>query len=230
MATSIVQEIISLFYPHICPSCEKPIHKLEWRICLTCRSLLPRTKYEFIDDNPVEKILMGKCHVEGAFSFFYFKKSNSIQKLIHALKYKGMITIGIELGEIIGQHLKNNRRFNTPTWIIPVPLHPSKKRLRGYNQCDSIATGIGKQMQIETCLDHVSRIKSTTSQTNKGHYERFKNVEETFQITQPEQFVNNSVLIVDDVITTGSTLASLVREFNKIEGCKVYVCTVAIAS
>lgn len=175
-------------------------------------------------------LLEGKCIVEHAFAFYYFKTGNTIQELMHALKYKGVIKVGEEFGQIVGQHLSKNKRYKAIDYVIPLPLHKSKKRLRGYNQCDSIAQNIAIKLNTKFNNKLVKRIRATESQTTKSHFERHENADEIFKIRRPKTFENKQVLLVDDVITTGSTISSLAGEFNKIDNCKVYIGTIAIAS
>ena len=226
----MLKEIISLFYPQICAGCLKPVHKSHWAICLNCRIKMPRTKFQVFEVNPVIKLLEGKCTVEHAFAFYYFKTDNTVQDLMHALKYKGVTKVGEEFGQIVGQHLSRNKHYKAIDCVIPLPLHISKQRLRGYNQCDSIARSIATKLTTKFDNKEVKRIKATESQTTKTHFERHENADKIFKIKNPKIFENKSVLLIDDVITTGSTLSSLAAEFNTIPNCRVYVGTIAIAS
>ncbi len=226
----MLKEILSLFYPQICASCHKPVHKSHWAICLNCRIKMPRTKFQVFDDNPVLNLLEGKCTVDHAFAFYYFKTDNTVQDLMHALKYKGITKVGEEFGQIVGQHLSRNKHYKAIDYVIPLPLHISKQRLRGYNQCDSIARSIAAKLTTKFDNKQVKRIKATESQTTKTHFERHENADKIFKIKNPKIFENKSVLLIDDVITTGSTLSSLAVEFNAISNCRVYIGTIAIAS
>lgn len=226
----MLKEIISLFYPQICAGCLKPVHKSHWAICLNCRIKMPRTKFQVFEVNPVIKLLEGKCTVEHAFAFYYFKTDNTVQDLMHALKYKGVTKVGEEFGQIVGQHLSRNKHYKAIDCVIPLPLHISKQRLRGYNQCDSIARSIATKLTTKFDNKEVKRIKATESQTTKTHFERHENADKIFKIKNPKIFENKSVLLIDDVITTGSTLSSMAAEFNAIPNCRVYVGTIAIAS
>ena len=163
----MLKEIISLFYPQICAGCLKPVHKSHWAICLNCRIKMPRTKFQVFEVNPVIKLLEGKCTVEHAFAFYYFKTDNTVQDLMHALKYKGVTKVGEEFGQIVGQHLSRNKHYKAIDCVIPLPLHISKQRLRGYNQCDSIARSIATKLTTKFDNKEVKRIKATESQTTK---------------------------------------------------------------
>lgn len=226
----MLKEIISLFYPQNCVGCGRVVHRLDWSICLSCRTQLARTRFERHSINPTSKLLIGKCNFSAATSFFYYKKGNTVQQLIYALKYEGNTRIGKNLGEIIGQHLRKHTTYQQVDLVVPLPLHRSKKRLRGYNQCDSIAQGIATKMNVPFYSTGVKRIKQNSSQTQKGYFDRHKNVEGLFAVTQPTAFEGKSVLLIDDVITTGSTLAAFASSFNTIPNCQIFICTIAIAS
>ena len=224
------KEIISLIYPHLCVSCGKSLHRAKWNICLSCRSTLPSTGFANQSVNPVMKLLWGKAEFSHASSCFYFRKKGKMQKLIHALKYKGNTKLGVELGKLMSKELMLSSAYKKIDLIVPLPLHPSKKMLRGYNQCDFLAEGISELMEKPVEYNGLRRIVATSSQTKKDHFERHRNVDQIFEIEKPEKFKNRTVLLVDDVITTGSTLASCAHELNKIENCKTIICTTAIAS
>ncbi len=226
----MLKEIISLFYPQNCAGCKKPVHKSEWAICLTCRIKMPQTKYLKSEENPVKQLLLGKCDVEHAFSFYNYQKGQRVQDLMYALKYQGVTQVGDEFGQIIGQHIKKEKRYSNIDFVIPLPLHISKQRIRGYNQCDSIARNIAAIISATYAPKFVKRIRATESQTKKSHFERHQNSVQIFKIKKPVKFEGKSVLLVDDVITTGSTLASLAQEFNSVDKCKVFIVTVAIAT
>ena len=104
--------------------------------------VIPRTNYHIEEDNPVAQLFWGRCMIEKAAAFSYYNKGSRIRNLIHNLKYKGIKEIGYELGRIYGLSLKSSGFTADIDLIIPVPLHPSKKRIRGFNQSDTISTGI----------------------------------------------------------------------------------------
>jgi ComF family protein len=190
---------------------------------------MPKTHFASRLQNPVLNLLWGKAKVIHASSTYYFKKGNHIQKLMHQLKYKGKEDLGIELGKLMAKELLKSKTYSNIDWVIPVPLHPAKKRLRGYNQCDSIAYGLAEEMNCDAVLDLVSRSRHSDSQTRKGHYERHVNVLDLFRIKKPERFNQKKLLVIDDVITTGSTMASLVSTINNKTDAQVLVSSLAIA-
>ncbi|MGB0404240.1 MAG: ComF family protein [Salibacteraceae bacterium] len=175
------------------------------------------------------KLLWGKAEIDHASSLFYFNKGNRIQKLMHQLKYKGQEKLGEELGEIMGKELLNEETYKNIDGIIPVPLHASKLRVRGYNQCDPIAKGLARILKTAIYYDVVIRSRANVSQTLKNHFERHENVDELFEVKKPELLNNRKILLIDDVITTGSTLASCAKSINQCSNSKLLVSTLAIA-
>lgn len=225
----MLNEILSLIFPHVCLACAQPLQNKEMHVCLSCKSKLPKTHFAKRIENPVFTLLWGKAQIVHASSAFYFKKGNRVQKLMHQLKYKGKEELGVELGTLMGSELSQSEIYDEVDFVIPVPLHPSKKRLRGYNQCDSIAYGLSEFMGIEVDTEGIKRRRFNSTQTKKGHYERHKNVENLFEVACPEKYSQKTILLVDDVITTGSTLASLAKRLNEVSDCKILVSTLAIA-
>jgi ComF family protein len=148
---------------------------------------------------------------------------------VHNLKYKGIKEIGFELGKIYGSVLYDSGFTSGIDLIIPVPLHPSKKRQRGFNQSDIISAGLSYAAGLPVDVKILERKVSTGTQTRKSRYERWANVEGTFNVTDPQSLEGRHILLVDDVITTGSTIESCVNELLKIDGVKVSVVTLAVA-
>lgn len=143
--------------------------------------------------------------VHEAFSFLHFQKGNITQTLLHALKYKGRQDVGERLGQLFGNEL-SEAGYTGPEFIVPLPLHEARLRVRGYNQCDSMARGLKKALGIPIGHHMVERVLSNSTQTNKSRFDRWLNVERIFTVPQPNKIAGKHILLIDDVITTGSTL------------------------
>jgi len=191
--------------------------------------VIPRTGYHLKNDNPVAQLFWGRCMIEKASAFSFYTKGSRIRNLIHNLKYNSIKEIGFEIGKIYSLSLQSSGFFKDIDLIIPVPLHPSKKRKRGFNQSDCISSGISEVTGLPVYADSLVRITLTETQTQKSRYERWTNVEGIFQAPDPEQLKGKHVLLVDDVITTGSTIESCTNEILKIEGTRVSVLALAFA-
>jgi ComF family protein len=155
--------------------------------------------------NPVAQLFWGRVRIIHATSFFFFFKGSIYQKLIHKLKYEGRMDIAYQLGRLFGAELKATF-FSEADYVIAVPLHPQRQRKRGYNQSEVIAMGISDILQIKLVKGNLIRNKSTSTQTRKNRFERFLNMDGSFELREPNSLYGKKLILVDDVVTTGSTL------------------------
>lgn len=146
--------------------------------------------------------------IRKAYAFFSLDSNSNYMNLIYSLKYKGQKKIGINLGQEFGKILK--RIINTKyDLIIPVPIHRARMRERGYNQSEMIALGISPELGIEVDTKIIKRTKYTQTQTQLSFEERKKNVENVFAPYRNNiNLEGKKILLIDDVLTTGSTLNS----------------------
>jgi ComF family protein len=198
-------------------------------ICTECFVVIPRTNYHFVEDNPVAQLFWGRCLIEKAAAFSYYNKGSRIRKLIHNMKYNGIREIGYDLGRLYGLSLKTSGFINDIDIIIPVPLHPLKERIRGFNQSETISMGIADVTRLPVDIKSLARILVSATQTKRSRYERWTNVEGIFQVIDSKSIMGKHILLVDDVITTGSTIESCANELLRIEGVKVSVVALAFA-
>lgn len=227
---SFIKDVYSLFFPKICALCNDVLVKNEETICIKCRFELPLADIIEISDNLVEKTFHGKIDLEFSSSMFFYKRKNKAQILINELKHKGREDIGVFLGKWYGKSLSESKRLPEIDYVIPVPLDSKKLKLRGYNQ----VTKFGAELAIklgakfnETCLISVS---APNAQKFKKRMDRWKNVENNFSITDYDIFKDKSVLLVDDVITTGATIEACVNQLILIKGIKISVVSIAFTS
>ena len=191
--------------------------------------VIPRTNYHLQENNPVAQLFWGRCNIEKAAAFSYYTKGSRIRNLIHNLKYKGIREIGYELGRIYGLSLKESGFTNNIDLIMPVPLHPVKKRVRGFNQSEFISMGISDVIYSPVDISSLIRKIGSATQTKRSRYDRWTNVDGIFQVAEPLPLSGKHILLVDDVITTGSTIEACTNELLKIEGVKVSVVALAYA-
>ncbi len=222
------RDMISLVYPKICIACDRPLLKHEGSLCTFCIYSLPKTNFHTQNDNLVSRLFWGKSEIEGAASYFHFEKGGHVQQLIHKFKYKGLKEIGIEVGMHYGAELKDFAPYANADIIVPVPLHKSKQRKRGYNQSEFFAIGLSQSMKIPTDVTSLYRAKATDTQTRKSRFERFENVESIFQLKGNHLLSAKHILLVDDVVTTGSTLEACCQTL-KAAGNKISLVTMAYA-
>lgn len=222
-------DFVSLIYPELCVVCNENLLNSEHQICLNCLNDLPRTGYHLLKNNPIEKRFWGKVPIFRGTAFFYFHKGSHFQKVLHSLKYKGNMEVGETLGKYAASDLLESDDFKTIDVIIPVPLHPKKYQLRGYNQSEWIGRGLSVILEKPMDLLTLRRIRENTTQTKKNVYERYENTEGIFEITDKNRLAGKHILLVDDVLTTGSTLEACIRVLLEIENVKVSIFTLAVA-
>ncbi len=222
-------DFISLLFPRLCYGCGDHLLRNENLICTECFVKIPRTDFHSDEDNLVAQLFWGRCHLEKAAAFSFYTKGSRIKNLIHNLKYKGIKEIGHELGRIYGLSLKSTGFTDGIDLIIPVPLHRAKQRLRGFNQSEMISSGIAQAAGLEVDTISLLRITGSATQTKRSRYDRWTNVEGIFRVTDPSGIEGKHILLVDDVITTGSTIESCANELLKVEGVKVSVVALAFA-
>ena len=150
--------------------------------------------------------------------------------MIHELKYRGNKEIGIVLGKYAALDLLQSEDFNSIDVIIPVPLHRKKLAKRGYNQSDQIGIGISRIMEKPLTTHNLVRKHENTTQTKKSVFERFENTQGIFELKNPDELAGKHILLVDDVLTTGSTLEACVHALKEAEDVKVSVFTLAVAT
>jgi ComF family protein len=210
-AIEILSDFVSLFFPRYCRGCEEALVKGEELICTKCLLELPRSYYHIETENPFYSKFKGRIPVSYVMTLFKFVKSSRVQHLLHSLKYQNQPELGNTLGRMYGYDLAGANYKNRFDLIIPVPLHASKKRRRGYNQSEEFGIGLAEVLEIACSDTFMKRVIKTETQTRKSRLNRWENVSEVFQVTKPEKIKGQRVLLVDDVVTTGATLEACGR-------------------
>ena len=224
-----ISDILELVFPSLCITCGERLVTQEKFVCFSCWNDLPKTNFHMDQDNKVAQLFWGRANIEMATSFFSYRKGSNYQQIIHFIKYKGLKDLGYEAGKRYGLQLKESGRFDMIDAIVPVPLHPKKEKKRGYNQCDWIALGISDALQKDMISGNLYRDIYTSTQTRKNRYERFQNVEGIFRVKKSEEFTGKHILLVDDVVTTGSTLEACAFALLQIKNVRVSIATLAFA-
>ena len=229
LSQTYLADFAGLLFPELCPACGESLMAGEDTICTDCRFTLPFTNFHLQPDNIVARQFWGKVELQGAYALYYFAKGGKVQNLMHHFKYKGMQQIGVLLGNMAGEQLVKSTVFSSVDMIIPVPLHKKRLKERGYNQSTCFANGLAQKLNALVDDDNLVRVKSTETQTHKSRFSRFENMLEVFKVINPERLIGKHVLLVDDVITTGSTLEACSLQLLKIEGLKLSIATIAYA-
>ncbi|MBW4891167.1 ComF family protein [Mucilaginibacter sp. HMF5004] len=224
-----ISDFIALIFPELCQACNQNLVQGEKLICTACTYDLPYTNFHLHKENVVARQFWGRIDVSMVYVLLYFSKGGKVQNLMHRFKYRNAPLIGNKLGSIAGAQLLQRKPADHIDMIVPVPLHPKKLRSRGYNQSAQFAQGLSGPMNIPVDMDNLVRVKHTDTQTKKSRFSRYENMQEVFTIRYPEKFKGKHILLVDDIITTGSTLEACGIELLKIEGVKVSLAAIAYA-
>jgi len=221
--------LLNLFFPKSCAGCHSFLLSDEIVICTSCRHEIPLTNHHKTINNETFQKFYGKLPVEFASSLFYFHKKGIVQEMIHKLKYKGHDEIGETIGNWYAEDLKLLEHFATIDLIIPVPLHKKKFRERGYNQVTKFGEALSKGLEIPYNDAILVRNVYSKTQTRKNLLGRTAVIENIFDVRFSEVHHNKHFLLIDDVITTGSTLEACGRALLKIPGAKISIVSMAMS-
>ena len=223
------QTLINVLFPKICLGCNNLLLSNENVICTVCRHEIPLTNHYLTPDNEGMKKFYGKVPVEFCSTFIYFQKKGIVQEMIHNLKYRGHEEIGTLLGEWSAEDLKTLAISKSFDEIIPVPLHKRRLRKRGYNQVTTFGKALSENLEIPFNENLLSRIVFSKTQVRKNLLGRTDIKENIFEVNFTEKDNNKHFLLIDDVLTTGSTLEACCRALLKIPGAKISIVCMAMS-
>lgn len=224
-----LKNLLDLIYPRTCASCKQALRDTDAPVCISCILDLPIILSDVIQQTKIRQKFDGKVNINDAKSYLLFQKGNVAQKLIYALKYNNNKNIGLWLGKRVGFELVKLSKQDKIDFIVPVPLHPAKEKQRGYNQAEIISKGLSEVLDIPVEAGILRKIKHNTSQTKKDRFERYLNTTNIFEVVDKSKLAGKSVYLIDDVLTTGSTLEAAAYELITC-GCQVYIITIASAN
>ncbi|MGF1533738.1 MAG: ComF family protein [Bernardetiaceae bacterium] len=224
-----LNDFVHLLFPAFCLSCEAGIERNEALICTTCRLTLPVTDHHTHPENEIWQRFVGRVPIWRAQSYLYFRRKTNVQHLLHQLKYNNHPEIALLLGQWYGNVLATTDLPQSIDLIAPVPLHPTKRKIRGYNQSDGFAQGLSERLGIPWMPDLLLRTAHLESQTKKDRLHRFATTQGLFVVPKPDLVADKHLLIVDDVLTTGATLESCAQAALNAQAAKVSLATIAAA-
>lgn len=228
MTFQLLHDLAGLFYPQLCCGCDTPLVKGETHLCLHCLNDLPYTRFEQEQDNAMERIFTGRVDIAWAAGLLYFSKDTRVQQIIHHIKYKKRQDLAVWMGRQMGSALQQAAKH--ADLLIPVPLHPEKEKRRGYNQSAELAKGIAESTGIALDTTTLSREQFTATQTRKSRISRWENVEGAFRVKDPSVIAGKHLLLVDDVVTTGSTLEACAHQLLQAGCASVAISTLGFAT
>lgn len=220
----ISHAFLNVFYPNQCQICSVDLNMNEKHVCLTCSYDLPYIAQSPYQMNQLKQLFWGRVDVEDVFSLLNYQRGNQTQKILHQLKYGKKTKLGTYFGEVLGSVMPLDYK---PDLIFPIPLHPKKLKMRGFNQSLVIAQGIKRKIDSIVSEKYLFRVNHNESQTKFSKYDRWNNVNRIFEVKRGHELENKHILLVDDVLTTGATIESCVAELLQIKNCKVSIATLA---
>jgi ComF family protein len=228
--SNIARSFADFIYPPVCSTCWRNLARGESYICHYCwdgfervaptESMIQVIEGKFLADQSVDKIE----------SVFLFEQDPRVRIAIHLLKYAGAENIAERLGIFIAKKIAGDQRLSMSSMIVPIPLHAARKRERGYNQSELIANSIGRELRIQHEPRLLLRTRQTQTQTMFDAEGRKKNIAGAFSIGRnfSEAVGGKSILLIDDVITTGSTIKECAKVLKENGAGAVYAASAAI--
>ncbi len=226
--------LTDLLYPRRCPVCDRAVLPFGSLICETCEKKLVYVKPPYcmkcgkaLEEEETE--YCGDCgrrrhlYDSGRALFAYRGVSDSIYRF----KYKGRREYAAYYGECMARHLGEWILRCRPDAIIPVPIHDSKRRARGYNQAEALAKELGKKLRIPVYTDLIKRVRKTAPMKDLSAFERQNNLKRAFKICRYDVKLS-TIIIIDDIYTTGSTIDAMSYELRRAGVRRIYFAALAI--
>lgn len=192
-------------FPRTCRVCGRSLGHYEQLLCLGCMADMPRTGLHHDPFNTVHQRVAGTTPVDIAAGWFYYYSDSPYARLIREAKYADMPSTGRRLGAMYGRELADEGLRGRFDVLLPVPLHRDRLLRRGYNQSLMIARGLASELGCDVG-DNLVAVRPHRTQTSRGGYERYANVRGSFAVRSPGELDGLHIAVVDDVITTGSTV------------------------
>lgn len=224
------QNLLQTLFPSTCACCGEVLMAGENQICINCLANLTATLYSSHDDNHTERLLTGRIPLQHATSLFVFRQGNTVQQLIHAMKFHGNSDLGLLMGRQMGLELLHSGRFDDIDLLVPVPLHWRRRLQRGYNQSELLCRGISQIMGRPVNTRALVRHRYTHQQSLQSSADRMENVKDAFSLRRPDDLRGKHILLVDDVLTTGATLVSCCEALSALKNLKISIATLSIAN
>lgn len=225
----MLQHLLNLFFPKACAGCNAILLSDEKVICTQCRHEIPVTNQHLLVDNEVMQKFYGRIPLEFGSALFYFHKKGIVQEMIHLLKYKGHEEVSELVGNWYGETLKEVEILKEVDYIIPVPLHKKRLKERGYNQVEGFGKALSAHLEIPYEDQLLFRKLHTKTQTKKDLLGRADVIATVFDVDFLEKHHHKHFLLIDDVITTGSTLEACSKALLKIPGAKISIVCMAMS-
>ena len=228
------QSVWEVFVPTCCMACESKLVQEEQVICSSCLALITRTEHNVLHENGIDMLFAElikevgrrvRYERGGAWGYYNRERGQVLRRLIERGKYGAhpQAEVFAYLAEVAAREYIDSDLMDDIDVLVPVPLHPRRLRERGFNQAEWICRGMSKVLGIEVDTEHLYRVRNNAHQAQTSFDKRLVNTEELFGVRYPEEWKDKHILLVDDVITSGATLLSCMRQLTPIRGCRASV-------
>ena len=226
--------ILEVLFPSCCAACGRKLVQGEQVVCSSCIASIARTEHAILPDNGIDMLFEERIQSQhkkiryehgAAFAYYNRDRGKILRQLIEQGKFGGHPNpqIFFELGRIAGKEYIDTDLFDEVDYLVPVPLHPRRLRERGFNQAEYICKGLSEVLRIPMDTEHLVRVRNNPYQSRSQFDNREKNVKDLFLVRFPEEWKNKQILLVDDVITSGSTMFECMKQMTPIRGCRISV-------
>lgn len=224
------RSIFYTYFPAVCAICETVLNRNEKILCGKCLHHLPVFSRQSYAEETMKKMFYGRVLLAHAASLMHYRKKGPSQQLIHRLKYKGQEEISTYLGEWLAEELRQLKWAKTIDIVIPVPLHKTKKRKRGFNQVSGFGKALAQTFGCTYSEEVLIKVFNSKTQVFKDRITRAKQKDTAFTLQHSQEIKQKHVLLVDDIITTGATLETCTNELLKAGPSKISIATMAVTT
>lgn len=213
LVKNTAESLLNICYPCYCIRCDHELKKQEKLLCDDCWNCLPQLGEDVASKEDLNDKYRERIYFSGVLSVWQFDPH--VQTVIHFLKYQHFKSLAKKVGAFMAEKVVNAGIYIDQSLLIPVPLHKTRTRERGYNQSELLCQAIAGATGIEYEAKILKRIRYTLSQTNLNVKQRSANVKNAFKVNSRDKLKNKTVILVDDVITTGATMNACAKELIK---------------
>ncbi len=223
----LVLQIHTLLFPNHCQSCGRIAGRQDIPLCEMCIA-----KLDSPADWDVREVLHDmdvQCKPISATALWFYDRDGPVRRLHRQLKYNGMVRLGFQLGMTLGRKYRNEfESRELPDRVVPIPVHPIRRRERGFNQAEVIAGGVANALSVDILPGALIRDRLASSQVGQGRDKRLGNLENAFQADPSDLLLDQHLLLVDDLITTGATIVSAINTLKNVGLSSYSVAVVAL--
>lgn len=232
---NVINPILRFLLPPVCVCCRGRLLSREEFVCFGCITKWAVPSWVDARDNPLARRFWGIFPVEAAFAAYYYTPQSNLSMAVHTLKYRNKSGIGIFLGRMMATNVYIAGILDSATVLLPVPITRERRRERHYNQSEMLCLGMIEHLQqrdsgrrLPIVTDAVERNAFSESQTVMNRMERMENIRGVFTLKDKDALVNQHVVIVDDIITTGATVMELILTIRHVPGIRISVISLAM--